>query len=157
MKNLLFALFMFCATVTTTAQTTINWLSIEEAEQMVVETPKPIMMDIYTEWCGPCKMLSKSFEDEKVAAFINANFYAVKFNGELSEPVVFNGKTYDNPDFDEAKGYKRRNAKNGLTKALKLKGYPTIFIFQPDDKDNPQELLGYKAPADLLVALKSIK
>ena len=147
---------MFCATITT-AQTSINWLSIEEAEQLAAEAPKPIMMDIYTEWCGPCKMLSKSFENEEVAAYINANFYAVKFNGEQSEPVVFNDTTYDNPDFDEAKGYNRRNAKNGLTKALGLRGYPTIFVFQPDNLDNPQELLGYKAPADLLLALKAAK
>ena len=154
MKNLLFALLMFFATITT-AQTSINWLTIEEAEQLVGEAPKPIMMDIYTEWCGPCKMLSKSFEDEAVATYINDNFYAVKFNGEYSESVVFNGTTYDNPDFDEAKGYNRRNAKNGLTKALGLRGYPTIFVFQANDLGNPEMLLGYKAPADLLAALKA--
>ena len=84
MKNLLFAFFLMFSTIGF-AQTSITWLSIEEAEEMAAKAPKPIMMDIYTEWCGPCKMLSKSFEDEKVAAYVNANFYAVKFNGEQSE------------------------------------------------------------------------
>ena len=47
-------------------------------------------MDVYTNWCGPCKLLDKNtFGNKDVADYINANYYAVKFNGEGDDVVVF--------------------------------------------------------------------
>ena len=40
-------------------------------------------MDIYTDWCGPCKLMDKNtFQNPDVAQYLNNNFYAVKFNAE---------------------------------------------------------------------------
>ena len=40
-------------------------------------------MDMYTVWCGPCKMLDKNtFHNKDVADYINKYYYAVKFNAE---------------------------------------------------------------------------
>ena len=33
----------------------INWMSLENAVELQKKTPKKIMMDVYTNWCGPCK------------------------------------------------------------------------------------------------------
>ena len=35
----------------------INWMSLEEAVAAQQKEPRKIMMDVYTQWCGPCKMM----------------------------------------------------------------------------------------------------
>ena len=40
--------------------TKINWITIEEAIELQKTAPKKIIMDVYTNWCGPCKMLDKN-------------------------------------------------------------------------------------------------
>lgn len=47
---------------------------------------KPIMMDAYTTWCGPCKMMDKMvFTNDTVADYFNANFIAYKSDMEKGE------------------------------------------------------------------------
>ena len=55
----------------------INWMSMEAALAKQKEVPKKIMVDMYTTWCGPCRMLDKNtFSNKKLAAYVNANYYA---------------------------------------------------------------------------------
>ena len=35
----------------------IHWMSVEEVTEALKTDPRPIMMDVYTAWCGPCKMM----------------------------------------------------------------------------------------------------
>ncbi|HQZ44348.1 MAG TPA: thioredoxin family protein, partial [Flavobacteriales bacterium] len=68
----------------------IKWMTIEQAQEKAKETPRPLMVDVYTSWCGPCKMLeARTFSDPKLAEYVNKHFYAVKFNAESSDPVTF--------------------------------------------------------------------
>jgi thiol-disulfide isomerase/thioredoxin len=56
---------------------------------------KPIMMDAYTTWCGPCKMMDKQvFTNDTVADFYNSNFIGYKVDMEKGEgPEI--GKRYE--------------------------------------------------------------
>ena len=66
----------------------VNWMSIEKAQELQKTNPKNIIMDIYTDWCGPCKLMDKNtFQNQEVAKFLNDNFYAVKFNAEGNSKV----------------------------------------------------------------------
>jgi thioredoxin-related protein len=49
-------------------------------------------------------MDATTFMDKKIVDYINANYYAVKFNAEQKEAIVFNGKTYKFVD-NGGKGY----------------------------------------------------
>lgn len=135
----------------------VQWMSIEEAQEMTKKSPKPILVDIYTEWCGPCKMLARSFEDPAVAAYVNETFYAVKFNGESPDPVNFAGKTYSNPGYDPNKGPRRRNSAHELTRSMGLRGYPTLFVLDKSTLQVTDRLVGYKPPDALLSTLKTSK
>lgn len=80
------------------AQETIKWVTFNEALELQKKKPKKIFMDVYTDWCGPCKMLDKqTFHNPDVVKYINEHYYAVKFNGEGNETVAYQGKTYSNP------------------------------------------------------------
>lgn len=74
----------------------INWISFEEAIALNKKTPKPIIVDVYTDWCHWCKVMDKkTYTDNTIVEYINTNFYAVKFNAEQKEPITFNGTTFN--------------------------------------------------------------
>jgi thiol:disulfide interchange protein len=46
---------------------------------------KPLFVDCYTVWCGPCKHVDKNvFPQKEVGDFYNANFACVRLNTELN-------------------------------------------------------------------------
>jgi thioredoxin-related protein len=68
----------------------VNWITFDEAYIKCKKNPRPIMIDIYTTWCGPCKMMSnQTFNNPQIAKYINDNFYAVKFDAESKDSVKF--------------------------------------------------------------------
>ena len=72
----------------TTTKDKINWMSFEEAIKLNETKPKKIFIDVFTDWCGWCtKMDQTTFVDKDVVAYMNENFYAVKFNAEQTEPI----------------------------------------------------------------------
>ncbi|HUW05915.1 MAG TPA: DUF255 domain-containing protein [Williamwhitmania sp.] len=75
----------------------IKWHTIQDALELNKTAPKKIFIDVYTDWCHYCKMMDQNtFTDSSVANYINKHFYAVKFNAEGKDPVVFEGKTFEN-------------------------------------------------------------
>ena len=57
----------------------VNWVSLEDAVELQKKNPKKIMIDMYTVWCGPCRMLDKNtFQNPDVANYINMYYYAPK-------------------------------------------------------------------------------
>ncbi len=75
--------------------TEIKWLSLEQAINLNVTHPKKILVDVYTNWCYYCKVMDQNtYSNPKVIAYINSNFYPVKFNAEQKENLHFDGKDY---------------------------------------------------------------
>jgi thioredoxin-related protein len=101
----------------------IKWYSIEEAEKLIKDNPRPIFIDAYTDWCGWCKKLDQdTFSNLIIADILTTKFYPVKFNAEGKNDVTFQGKTFINDG-------KSGNA-HQLAVAL-LKGqlsYPTVVF-----------------------------
>ena len=65
----------------------------EEALAESKTQDKPIFVDAYTTWCGPCKRMAKTvFTDEAVGAFYNANFICMKIDMEKPEGRKFQQK-----------------------------------------------------------------
>ena len=61
-----------------------------EVLALAKEQNKPIFVDAYATWCGPCKWMAKNtFTDEKVGAFVNENFIPYKMDLEKGEGIEF--------------------------------------------------------------------
>ncbi len=163
MKQILFiiilALTAFAFTTKNTSDapraeaTEINWITFEEAIAAQKNDPKKIMMDAYTSWCGPCKLLDKNtFHNADVVKYVNDNYYAVKFNAEGNETINFRGKKYTNPRYNPAKASKR-NSSHQLAGFFRVNAYPTI-LFLDEEANYLAPVKGYKTPKQLELYLK---
>jgi thioredoxin-related protein len=143
------------ASVSVAAQK-INWVTFEEAVELQKKNPKKIMMDAYTNWCGPCKLLDKrTFQNKDVADYVNKHYYAVKFNAEGNAEITFNGNTYTNPNYNPEKANKR-NAQHQLAGYFRIRSYPTIlFLGLKQELITP--VIGFKTPQQLELYLKMFK
>lgn len=153
MKNIILSLTVIVFLSTTVNAQKINWMTMNEALALQKKNPKKIMVDVYTNWCGPCKMLDKqTFQNKDVANYVNENFYAVKFNGEGNEAVNFKERMFENPNYDASKANKR-NSSHQFADYLGLRGYPTIAFFD-EDAQFLYPLTGFYKPNQLEVYLK---
>lgn len=150
MKTSILGLFILLF-ASANGQTTIQWMSIEEAEIAVKKEPRKILIDVYTDWCGWCKRMdADTFQKEEIAEFVNANFYAVKLNAEQKDSIIFKGETYK---FNKngRKGY------NELA-AIFLQGrlaYPSM-VYLDENLNIIRPWPGYKGPADFRLILDYI-
>ena len=133
----------------------IKWMSLEKALEAQKVLPKKIIMDVYTTWCGPCRLLDKkTFGNPDVSRYISQNFYAVKFNAEGDEEIFFYDKKFSNPNYNPDR--KGRNSTHDFTKFLGIKGYPTIIFFS-EEGDPIIPLTGYFNVRQIEPYLKMIK
>jgi thioredoxin-related protein len=135
--------------INTQAQTEkgMRWISLGEAEKAVKESPKPVLIDLYTDWCGWCKVMDKrTYRNEKVANYLNEKFYSVKLNAESKSPVAWQGKEYA---FNSQ--YKTNDIALYLTSGQL--SYPTTVIIPAPGAD-PQPIPGYLAPNELELIVK---
>ncbi len=134
----------------------INWISFEKAIEAQKTLPKNIIMDVYTNWCGPCKLMEKNtFQNKFIADFINKNYYAVKFNGEGNDVINFMGRKFENIRYDESRS-QSRNSSHQFTQFLGINAYPTTLFF--DEKMNLiTPIRGYLIPKQLEIYLELFK
>ncbi|MHC5308643.1 thioredoxin family protein [Myroides sp. LJL116] len=125
----------------------INWMTFDQAVEAQKKNGKPIFMDAYTAWCGPCKMLDKNtFSDPAIVELINTKYNAVKFDAEGTETINYKGQQYTNPNYDANR--KGRNATHEFTKFLNIPGYPSMVILG-NDLNVSEVIVGYKTPTEL--------
>ncbi|MBL6997881.1 MAG: thioredoxin family protein, partial [Phycisphaerales bacterium] len=89
---------------------------------------KLVMIDFYTTWCGPCKMLDKTtWKDEKVQQWLDENTVALKVDAEKLRPIA---------------------------KKFNVSAYPTI-VFINGDEEVVGRFVGYKPPEKFIGAAEN--
>lgn len=137
-------LFVFSGWNTIEDAEEIKWLSFEEAMELHEENPKKLLVDLYTDWCGWCKVMDKkTYSKVEIANYINENFYPVKFNAEQKQEVEFNGHTFKFIPSGR-RGYHQLAA--ALTNN-KL-SYPTT-VFMDEELRIIQPIAGYLKPEQM--------
>ncbi|WP_162056262.1 thioredoxin fold domain-containing protein [Pontibacter pamirensis] len=94
----------------------LSWTQVQEKAK---KENKYIFLDVYTTWCGPCKLMDRDvFPQEKVGEFFNTHFINVKIQADTT------GK-----DSEEVK--KWYNDAQAIATTYNINSFPTFLFFNP--------------------------
>lgn len=130
----------------------IQWMTLENAAQQAQSKAKPILIDVYTDWCKWCKVMDEStYQDPEMIQYINQNFYAVKLNAEQKEAITFKGQRYKYMQTG------RRGLNTIIVELLSNRpSYPSIVLLD-ENLDQKMVLKGYQKKQGLLPILSKYK
>jgi thioredoxin-related protein len=137
MKRLLSILFITLLTLPAFAEGNgVNFFegTFRQALAKAKKEKKMVMLDAYTSWCGPCKVLkNKVFPNKELGDYINAHFVSIGVDMEAGEGPA-------------------------LANMYPVKGYPTILFLDASGKIK-KEILGLPqgGAKELLGVAKSVK
>jgi thioredoxin-related protein len=135
-------LMLFCSFEQKKSNEQLQWLTLDEVETKMKEQPRPVLIDLYTDWCGWCKVMDKkTYTNQNLIKYLNEKFYIVKLNAETRSELKWKGKIYNfNPQ------YKTNDI------ALYLTGgqlsYPTTVLI-PVGNSEPQPIAGMLEVKDM--------
>lgn len=122
------------------------WQKWDEVVELSQKTSKPILIDIYTDWCRYCRIMdATTFRHDSVVTFLQQRYLRFKFNAESKDTIKWNNKAfvynsrYDVHDFAVY-----------LTRGSIV--YPTIVIITPGGQ--PFYKHGQIKPAEMEMLLK---
>ncbi len=119
----------------------LDWLAFDAAAERAVKENKHVIVDIYTTWCGWCRVMDReTYGNAEVADYLEKNFVLAKINGESSSKIHWKGRELTERDF--ARGV-------GVT------GFPSTYFLKPD-----LEVLGgvpgFIRPTDFMLYAKYV-
>jgi len=96
----------------------LPWLAFDLAAEQAKRENKHMIVDVYTTWCGWCKVMERqTYGNAAVASYLTENFVLAKVNGESSAELHYKGETMSERAFAR---------KVGVT------GFPTTYFLKPD-------------------------
>jgi len=125
----------------------IQWLNLTDATSSLQSQKKPVLIDLYTDWCSWCKVMDKkTYLNKNVEQYVREKFYAVKVNAESKDALVWAGKTYQ---------YNRNYKVNDFAVFIThgQLSFPTTIII-PADGSEPQAIPGYLETKDFELIAK---
>jgi len=125
----------------------LKWMSLDDVQAGLKKEKRPVLIDLYTDWCSWCKVMDKkTYGNKEVSSYVQQKFYPVKFDAEGHSSITWNGRTYD---------FNTRHKAHDF--AIYLTGgqlsFPTTVII-PADGSEPQAIPGYLSPNEFELIAK---
>jgi len=99
------------------ARAELSWLDWNQGVAEAASTKRPMLIDVYTDWCGWCKLMDRDvYARDDVRAYLNQHFVLVKLNAESAAEARYGGRTL---------------TARALAQQLRVSGYPTTILLKP--------------------------
>ena len=67
---------------------TIKIIEEDQFEELVLNADKPVLVDFYTDWCGPCRVLSPTIEELAQDKKYSDKYYFYKVNVDYANNIA---------------------------------------------------------------------
>ena len=126
--------------------TRITWMDYEEGYNKAVRENKKLLVDVYTDWCGWCKVMDReTYTNAEVIKAVNTHFVTIKLNPEKARNYSFGKNTMTSEQLHAWLGYGRTF------------GYPTTyFVHNPGGAMERQSAAGYLPPTEFMEVLNQV-
>lgn len=115
----------------------VAWRPFDKGLKEAAAAKKYTFVDVYTDWCGYCKMMEQTtLKAKPVQAELDKNFVSIKFNAESEDQVTWKGK---------------KMAMRELSAAWGVEGFPTVLFL--NHKGDIIGSFASFAEADLMINL----
>jgi thioredoxin-related protein len=71
------------------------WQSWKDVNDQLQKDEKPLLIDVYTNWCYYCKVMdATTYKNDSVYRYLKDHFYRFKFNAEAKDSIVWQSKVF---------------------------------------------------------------
>jgi len=110
----------------------LRWFSWNQGIAEASASKRPILIDVYTDWCGWCKRMDRDvYSRNDVRGYLNRYFVLIKLDAESADEADYGGRTLTS---------------RALAQQLRVSGYPTT-VFLRTNGEHIASVPGY-IPAD---------
>ena len=111
----------------------MKWYSVTEALELNKQTHKKIFIDVYAQWCGPCKWLAaNTFTNPVIQEDLNKYYIPAKFDAESSDTIFFQGKRFINQNPNAGPRMSTHDFTMYIAQTQQGIAYPTLVFLDED-------------------------
>lgn len=120
----------------------IKWQDISTAKDLASNQGKDLFIFVHAPWCPKCEAYKTDvFKDPELIELINKHFIPVSLDAQANKDIIWEGKTYSNPNYDTSLDPKAQNAYHELVYQIGAEAIPNLLIFDKS-LNNIGKLLG---------------
>jgi len=117
----------------------LNWRTWDRGLSEAVAAGRPVLVDVYTDWCGWCKRMDRDvYARQDVQDYLARKFVTVKLDAESNQAARYETRTWTS---------------RTLARRLGVTGYPTT-LFLDSKGGHPEIVPGYLPPDRFLLLLR---
>ena len=119
----------------------VAWRAWNDGLAAAAGSGKPVIVDVYTDWCGWCKRMDRdTYSRAEVSEYLNRHFVVVRLNAESNERVSYGGRAL---------------TARSLAGGFQVTGYPTT-IFLRASGEHMVNVPGYLPPDKFMKLVRYI-
>ena len=119
----------------------VTWRAWNEGLAAAAGSGKPVIVDVYTDWCGWCKRMDRdTYARAEVSEYLNRHFVMVRLNAESNQSVSYGGRAL---------------TARALAGGFQVTGYPTT-IFLRASGEHMVNVPGYLPPDKFMKLVRYI-